>query len=197
MAATIASRAAADEVLTRVARHWGGEDIDNYECEEIVMFREEYIHRTDLMSNDAVFAALTARRSVQDAHRAQAGDSYYSIARSAGMTLDQLFAANPNVNPDAFLQEGQVLLVTRNLPILSVITTERVERDEIIPIPIEVVSVRTLPVGQQSVVQLGIEGLQRVTAEVVRVNDNISEERIISIEIIRPAVTEIIQIGAP
>ena len=42
----------------------------------------------------------------------RAGDTFYNIARTFGVTVDSIIRANPNVNPNN-LQIGQTLCIPR------------------------------------------------------------------------------------
>ena len=193
--ATLSSRDEAEDVLARVARHWGGEGADEFEFVEFVNITELYIHRDDLMDANDIFEQLISRRSVRDAVRAQSGDSFYLIARAAGMTLDELLAINPDANPP-HLDEGDVLFVNRYSPMLSVKTIEHSVIERAIPALIEIVTTNTMAPGQRRTTQAGSDGLERVTVEIVRVNGVITEERTIDVEIVIPATTEIVMIGS-
>ena len=193
--AMVASYAAANAVLRRVAEHWAGGDVVDYEFGQDVAVRSMYVRGEDIKTADEAFTTLTARRMVQEAHRVRFGESFYSISRAAGMTLDEIFAANPDINPDAHLPEGQLLLVTRYVPILSVITTSHTQTDEIIPFTTQLITVPNLLRGHQNIVQPGLDGAQRVTREITKTNGAQTNSTIVHTEVLQEPVVEIVHVG--
>ena len=194
--ASVASDEHARELLTMVSGTFTADsDVLRYEFVEEVTIRQDYIPRNELMSIEEAFEVLTTPQPVHEAHIVQPGDTMYTIARSTGMSMAALRAANPGiVNPDVLLP-GQRVMVTRMLPPLSVRAFQRVEAEEIIAAPIEVVPTRSLAPGVQSVVQHGQAGLRRVVADIVSINGTEVERRVIDQEIIREATAEIVHLG--
>lgn len=196
--AALSSLEQAEELLAEIARPFTQNlaNLDYYEFVENVAVTQTYFHHTELVTAAAALEALTTPRAVTGTHIVRPGDNLYTIAINTGMGFNALLAANPNVNPDVFLREGQVLVVTRLLPVLSVRTFQRVTIEEAIPAPVELTVVNTLAPGLRNIIQQGRDGLQRVTIDIVKVNGEEAERRIVNTEVINPPVTEIAQIGA-
>ena len=120
-AAMLPSSAAAESLLTDIAqglRQGGGVMSFHGIFAENIDIRQQYIRRTDLMTRQEAYSTLTAPRPTPGIHIVQRGDTFWGIEQATGMSIDDLIAANPNVNHLA-LQEGQRISVVRNIPILT------------------------------------------------------------------------------
>jgi len=199
-AVSVSSAANAEELLARIiALHtYDMPYIDSYEFVETVAIAQTLVHHTNVLDTADAFAALTAFRPVQGTHVVQSGETLYGIAISTGMGLNALFAANPGIDADApgFLSIGQVLSVTRMLPTLSVRTFQRVVIEEAIPAPVENIPVSNLATGLRNIVQQGRDGLRRVTIDIVRVNGEETERRVVETEVLEEPIAEIAQVGS-
>ncbi|MDR2167000.1 MAG: LysM peptidoglycan-binding domain-containing protein [Clostridiales bacterium] len=93
---------------------------ENYEFIEDIIVANIAIHNSYVLSRDEALEILTTPRVVRKAYTVRPGDNLYNIARNFGMSLSALLAANPDVNPEAFLREGDLLVVMPNIPVLNV-----------------------------------------------------------------------------
>jgi len=92
----------------------------HYDFAQNVIVNTVRTHKNDLHSHAQALNILTAPRITHEVHIVGSGDRLYNIARSNGMSLSALLALNPNIDPDALLREGTAILVTPNVPILTV-----------------------------------------------------------------------------
>ena len=99
----------------------------------------------------------------------KSGDTLSGIAKKLGISMDDLTAANPDVDPTR-LQIGQELTLTRPCPVLTVQTTEIAEYN--VPIDYDIVYEETsaLYKGEQTVKSAGVKGERLVVARIVRNN---------------------------
>ena len=99
----------------------------------------------------------------------KSGDTLSGIAKKLGISMDDLAAANPDVDPTR-LQIGQELTLTRPCPVLTVQTTEIAEYK--VPIDYDIVYEETsaLYKGEQTVKSAGVKGERLVVARIVRNN---------------------------
>lgn len=117
------------------------------------------------------------------------GDTYSGIAHRHGMTLTELMELNPQANLSR-LMPGDVLVVKKAIPRLSVRTAEHVTYTEPIPCPVETVDDSTMYKGTSKIVTQGTEGESLVTASITYVNGDETERQVISTETLRePTVT--------
>ena len=117
------------------------------------------------------------------------GDTYSGIAYAHNMSLSELLSLNPQASVDS-LMPGDVLVVKKAIPYLSVQTTEEVTYTEAIECPVEEVEDDTMYEGTSKVLVHGEEGESLVTASVVYVNGEEQSRTVVSQETLRePTVT--------
>ena len=121
---------------------------------------------TDIMTWQIALARLTTPRVVEQVHIVQHLENLYNIAIMHGMTLNALLAANPTIDPAAFIQPGTPLVVLPNIPIISVRTYETSTFEEYITID-------------------GERVLARITADITRINGTEVARRVLATETIR------------
>jgi len=160
------TQTAAVELIASIIESFSNEYTTGSYLMDDVVVSSALLSRSEIMTQQASLLALTTPRVVQQIHIAQRGDNLYNIAIMYGMSLNSLVAANPHIDPDAFLGEGAVLTVLPNIPILSVRTYERVTLEEYIDID-------------------GQNVLARIVADVTKVNGTEVSRQVLSAETIR------------
>ncbi|MEW5762431.1 MAG: peptidoglycan DD-metalloendopeptidase family protein [Bacillota bacterium] len=114
-------------------------------------------------------ARAAGKTQATETYTVRAGDTSWDIAAAFGITPDALAAANPGIDLER-LQIGQKLNISREKPLLTLVTTERLTRTETIPAPVQVRRDPSLYIGQQKVLQPGRPGQKEVTYLVTRHN---------------------------
>jgi hypothetical protein len=194
-AAMLSNIEAADGLLREITLSFHGENVIDLEIVEDVKIHSAKINKNDLMTRSQAYNTLITPRPVQMVHTVSSGESLYTIAGRYGMLLPGLLTANPNIIPSNFLQEGQLLVVVPNIPIISVRTLESLTFDEPILPPIEHRPTSSLPQGTQRQVQEGRAGISRTTAAITRINNKEISREVLTREVIHSAVPQIIEIG--
>lgn len=118
---TLPSSDAAESLLTDIAQslRQGGGVLSFHDtfAEDIEIVRR-YVTREQLMTRDDAYAVLMTPREVPGIHIIQSGDTFWGIEQATGMSVSDIAAANPDVNPLA-LEVGQRIMVVRTVPTLS------------------------------------------------------------------------------
>lgn len=124
----------------------------------------------------------------------QSGDTFSEIAKNKGLSMEELMAANPDVNPEK-LQIGQELILNRVCPVVTVQTTEIAEY--IAPIEYDVIyeETSTLYKGEQTVKSTGKKGEKEVIAQIVRNNGEEISRNELSAKIIKEAENQVVLKG--
>ena len=197
-AVTLANVGQAEDLLYSIGRMFyrNPEGVPRFEFLEQVLIVPAQVHSSQVMNMDLARSTLTTHRTLQEVYIVRLGDSLYAIARRFGMTLNSLLMANPNIDPYANLREGTPLVVTVNIPIISVRTFERITFDEFVEPNMEHRHNPSMGAGQQRVYQEGSAGIVRVTADIVSVNGVEISRDVIFSEIILAAIPRIIEIGS-
>jgi len=195
--ATLGNIPQAESLLANIVEQFKEYEGQRYSFVENVVVVPSNIHKDNLMTASYAQTTLTTHRPVQEIHTVRHGESLYSIARRFGMTLPQLMAANPNVNPDGTgLRENDLLVVTPTIPIISVRTYERVTTEEILPFTTEHRPTPALSVGQQRIIQAGREGMAISTVDIISVNGIETERTTVIQQTTQEPLPEIIEVGS-
>ncbi|MGQ9558473.1 MAG: peptidoglycan DD-metalloendopeptidase family protein [Desulfurispora sp.] len=123
------------------------------------------------------------------------GDTLWDIARAAGRTVEQIAAANPEINLD-MLQIGQEIKMNTVKPLLTVVATSRQAVTEVIPPEVKVEKDKSLLLGDSKVKQPGKPGKKEAVYEVVRVNGAVSQRQLVAERIIEQPQPRIIAKGS-
>ncbi|MDP4151834.1 MAG: peptidoglycan DD-metalloendopeptidase family protein [Bacillota bacterium] len=118
------------------------------------------------------------------------GDMLLSIAKQVGMTVNDLQALNPNVNPNV-MREGTELKVSKSVPLLSVKIVRKLQHDESIPYTVEKKKTNELYTSQSKVSVSGQEGTARVTEELFIVDGVEVTRQRLSREVISNPVNQV------
>ncbi len=139
---------------------------------------------------EAIRAALTVNTVEEAFYEVKKGDTFVAIAKSLGITMDELAALNPDVTP-AKLWIGQALTIQQSVPFLSVYTTDNETYEEAIDSPIVYTETDTLYVGTTQTTEQGEDGLALVNANVTYINGYETEREVVSSQTLKePTVTQ-------
>ncbi len=123
------------------------------------------------------------------------GDTLWDIARSVKIDMDQIQFSNPGLVPEK-LSIGQVLNLSKEVPLITVVATREVTVNEEIPFPVEVQKDDGLLFGEQKLICKGESGERIVTYRIKRENGFETDREIISQTIVREAKKETVAKGS-
>ncbi len=122
-------------------------------------------------------------------YTADKGDTYYDIANTYNMTLEELMAINPQADLNK-LMIGDVLSVKQAVPFISVQTVDDVTSVETVGSPVEYVDDSSLYIGDERVVTEGKDGTANVRSKVTRINGlKVDKEVVESTILVEPTPT--------
>ncbi|MCL2855090.1 MAG: G5 domain-containing protein [Defluviitaleaceae bacterium] len=195
--AKLGSAEQAEGLLSNIIEQFIEYDGQRYSFVENVIVNTANIHKNDVMTANYAETLLTTHRPVQEIYIVRQGDNLYNIARRFGMSLSQLLAANPNVNPDGRgLRENDPLVVTPTVPAISVRTYERVTVEQALPPPTEHRPNPAMPTGQQRIIQEGRAGQALFTMDIISINGVEVERVTISQQNTNEPLPQIIEVGS-
>ncbi len=149
--------------------------VEQYPNAEI-QFVQDVQLRDGLYLNESVedFSALQNLFSQpvagQKNYTVQEGDTPWTIALANNITVDQLYALNPQLDNGNYMVPGMSLVISQSVPFLRVqaVQTEVVQST----IPYETITTEdnTIRAGQTKVTQKGVEGLQETTYQVTYID---------------------------
>ena len=141
-----------------------------------------------------VLTQLMAGKQAQRVHLVREGESPWTIASAHGMTVEELLAANPGVDPQR-LQPGQELRLNVPEPWISFESEEVLTVTERIPFATRREYDANLEAGKQRVKQEGEYGEKRISYALRRQDGRIVEQQKVEERVTREPVDRILVIG--
>jgi len=191
---SVADRAVLDGVLEEIAAPYLTENTTSYSFVEPVEIVWEYTAAETARTEEELYAALTANTSGETTYIVEKGDTFMAIAYAHNMSMSELEALNPDVTPER-IQIGQELAIRKEIPLLSVLTTENVTYTQEIPCPVEEVKDSSMYTGDRKVVTEGIPGEEEINADVTYVNGYEENREILSRVTLSEPTTQVVAVG--
>lgn len=147
-----------------------------------------------LMDQDGVYTTLTSVSNSQQVYIVQKDETLVDIAQKMQMTEDEIQALNPDVKP-ALLREGKKLVVNDEEPFVNVEVVKREQYNEEIAYETEEVETDKMYEGDSRIETEGEPGESLVTAEVTYINGKETSRNVISTQVTKEPVTQVMYIG--
>lgn len=193
----VKDRATAERVVARALDAYvssGNGKVLKVEVEEKIDYLSAQVKTSEVATPEEAVQLLREGVPQDKKYVVAAGDSLWSIARSQGMSVEELRAANPQIKGD-FLQIGDELKLVKAEAPLHVVVTREVQRQEELPYPVQLRQDGSLYRGQEKVIQEGKPGLRTVTYRVVERNGLPVAMEELSREIVQEPVPKIVARG--
>lgn len=127
-------------------------------------------------------------------HRVVKGESLWSIARNFDLTVDDLKAANMDLETEV-LQIGQELDLVVPKPYLTVQTREKTTFTQSIPYPTRTLKDANLYIYERKVQKPGLAGSKEVTWEIVRENGQEVKRELLGERLLEEPITQVVALG--
>ena len=137
---------------------------------------------------------LTEPKQQEVTYTIQGGDTFSAIAPRYGMSASALIALNNDKDPTK-MHPGDTVLVSKEVPLLSVRSVKQVEYTEAIAFQTENVNDDSMYKNQKKVEVQGVEGVQKIEAEIIMVDGMEVERRILSTQVLTEPVTKVVLVG--
>lgn len=183
-----------DSILDKISTLYQNESTKETRFEPEVSI--EYAHASVEISDDPeqIYAVLTANSVEAASYTVAPGDTFSEIAADLDMRQSELSELNPSVDPDV-LMIGDVLNIRRAVPFLSVVTVDEVTYTEPISAPVEYVEDASLYEGDSKVLSEGVEGENRIRAEVTYQNGTEIARTILEAEVQKEPEKKVVATG--
>lgn len=122
------------------------------------------------------------------------GDSLWTIARRHGMTVEELKAANPELKSE-LLSIGQELKLVKAEPLLHVVTTYSLKKEETIPYKTTYEADDSMYRGQERVKKPGVPGQKSVVYRIVERNGRQVSKEVVAEKVIKEPQDKIVLRG--
>lgn len=152
----------------------------------------DYVDASQRMTYSQAKEVLTARELVLDKHTVVANQNLTVIRQMYGMSESSILELNPGLDPNK-LSIGQVLTITKPLPLISVKTIEYVTSQEVVRYITEYRDIVTTDKNYYKVVITGQDGQDEITESITRVNGAIETREVVSRKEIRAVRNEVIE----
>ncbi|MDQ0284968.1 murein DD-endopeptidase MepM/ murein hydrolase activator NlpD [Desulfofundulus luciae] len=190
----VADREMASRLLEKLKERYSVPGADVRLMEEVSFKEVRAPAHAILGFEQALDFVCTSGRQL-DRYTVRAGDTLWTIAAGAGMTVEELQAANPGLTPER-LQVGQELNLSRAVPVINVLATARRTEKREIPFPEERRRDNSMYRGQQRIIQPGKPGLEEVTYQVAYLNGREVSRDVLDRRVIRKSETRVVAVGS-
>ncbi|PZN09650.1 MAG: peptidase M23 [Bacillota bacterium] len=203
--AALPSRAAAESVLEQLKRRYAQQVERSARGGRVDVRKVQIRERIQLVERDGV-PADQVRDAVEVAtllmggtekprvHVVREGESPWTIASANGITVEELLAANPGIDPER-IKPGEELRLTVPEQWITFASEETLTVTERIPYGTRQEYDRNLEAGKRRVKQEGRPGEKVITYAIVREDGRVVREEKVSEEILREPVDRVVVIG--
>lgn len=197
--AIVESEPVAKDILNQVLENYTRND-DDVEYEYIGFAEEIKIEPystalSNVSSKSSAYKKIRSGGQQAVTYTVESGDTLYEICTKLDVSLSQLKSMNPDFDFDAAIHAGDKLLVTEEVPLLTVETIEVSTYAETIEHETEYKDSSKYYEGDHVISVSGEDGKARITARLVKHNGTTVEKEVLKEEVIIEPVTEVILKG--
>jgi len=158
-------RQEADQLLSRLQAPYTSPDGVTRFAEDVKLV-DTLVDKKDLVSVSQALEIVRSGKQKTDTYEVKNGDTLWGIASSVGLTVEQLVALNPGLNPSR-LALGETLKLSRIENLINVETVLTKVSTETMDTPLEERKDPSLLLGERRVLAQGKSGKKEVTYQVV------------------------------
>lgn len=195
----VASKSQGEQILAQLKKEYGTVEDENTEIKS-VQFAEEVkletagVRLSQLTDISKAVNLIKNGTDKIETYEVKKGDSLWDIAHAHNMTVTELREANPGLTND-LLSIGQEIKLVKSEPLLHVVTTKKVIKEESIRYDTKYISSSDLWRGQSRVKEYGKSGKREVTYEIVEKNGIEIEKEILAEKILEEPKTKVVYKG--
>ncbi|MCR2805370.1 M23 family metallopeptidase [Paenibacillus soyae] len=149
---------------------------------------------TEIAEGEEIYKKIIDGSTKPTKYIVQAGDCIGCIAQKFDISPQVIYENNPWIEDDK-ITIGDELDLTVLMPELTVRTVETLVEMESIAPPVEVRKNDKVRVGEQKIIQEGVEGTQRLTYRIEKQNGYVVTEELVGQEVVVEPITEIVEKG--
>ncbi len=163
------------------------------QVEENVQFMPKEVGLADCMQPEILESLITSGTEKMETYQVMKGDSLWSIARKNNLTVEDLKEANQLKSE--LLSIGQELKLIKAEPMLHLVTTYSISKNENIPFKVKYEANNSLYVGQEQTKKAGVSGQKEVQYKIVEKNGLEIEKEIVAETVIKEPIEGIVSRG--
>lgn len=161
---------------------------------ENVEIAETMVENISVMSVETALDSVKGGAQKIAVYEIKNGDTLWDIAINAGLSVDDIIALNPGMNPDS-LQLGDTISLSKSNPLISVKTVTTKTATEIVSPPVEEKKDSSLYMGERKILAKGKSGKREVTYQVTSINGMESDRQAVEENILEKAEPKVIATG--
>lgn len=171
----------------------GGDETVQFESQ--ISYEPGLYLTESIVSEDSIIKLITSKKSVAAYYTVVDGDSPYGILDKLGMSEEELALLNPDFSMESSLFIGDKILINQEEPFLAVSVTRKETYDERTAFDTTYTEDPTHYEGSSTIVQDGVKGTERVTADVSYINGIETRRKVLSRVTIEEPTPQIISMG--
>lgn len=162
---------------------------------ENIRIEDVMVDSSELTRVDEALNQIKKGAREVETYRVKDGDTLWDIASLAGMSPEELIAANPGMNPDR-ISIGQKINLTAVKPVINVLAVSRQTATEQIAFNVEEKKDNKVYYGDVKVLQQGKPGKKSVTYQITRRNGVVVERKVLAEDVLEQPQTKIVAKGS-
>lgn len=190
----LTDEATLDVLLDSISAPYINENTISVTFNKDVAIAQEYIPSTEVVTADDLYETLTSNTNGQTTYEVKSGDTFMALAYANNMSTTEMQDLNADINIDR-LYIGQILNVKEEIPLLGVQTVDAITYTEEIAPEIRQVEDDTMYKGDSKVLDAGIPGEARMTANVTYLNGIEKERNVTSTAVLSNPTEKVIAVG--
>lgn len=179
----------AEEVLQPLTQP--GSRITNIQFSKEIGFSKTVQHPMQLSTAADALALLAKGKQIDGLYKVKAGDTVEGIAKSHGLTNEEIIQLNPMIDSDNVIKAGQELTVKVAQPYVDVIVEREFFKQETIDFESQVKEDANLPKGETRIKQEGKVGMSEVNLIVSEKNGQLVSQTRSAEKVLTAPVAEI------
>ncbi len=148
-----------------------------------------------IVEPDSIIQVITAKKAVASYYTAVNGDSPLGIVSKLGLTMSEMQVLNPEFSESMTIYVGDQFLISQDEPFLAVTVTRTEVYEESTDYETQYYNDNTKYQGSSVVMQDGIKGTDRVTADVSYINGVEVRRKVLKRETIEEPTPKIVANG--
>lgn len=179
--------------LASILEKYNSPDVKTIDFEKNVEYREGLYLTSSFVSASTINKQLNQKTQTEVTYTIESGDTPIMIAAKNNITLSELKELNPNIEKSCVV--GKTVLLSREIPYMSVRVTKDMEYDEVVDYETVKIDNNNNYKGVTETIVKGEEGEAHVKAEVEYVNGYEVGRTVKSRTITKQPVTEKLSVG--
>jgi murein DD-endopeptidase MepM/ murein hydrolase activator NlpD len=190
-----------DKVLDEIKKHYIADlkaeavSILSSNVQEKIETKSILVDPQEVLDINGAVQKIIAGRGEQKKYKIKQGDTIWDIAMSHGISIDEMHAANPDVNLDKIKIDQEINLAV-NIPYLNVEIVANVINKENVPYSTQTITDKNVAKGVTKVKQDGKSGKSEIEKKVTVVNGMTMAEDVIKTTVIAAAVDKVVVVGS-